>query len=313
MASTDIGEHAPPTSRFRWSALAAVAITVLAWASAFVAIRYVGGSYRPGPLALGRLLVGSLALGVALLLSRRWVAPTRREWALIVLCGLAWFTIYNLALNAAEQRVDAGTTAMLVNVGPILIALFAGLLLGEGFPRWLVIGAFVAFGGAVLVGAATSHTDASDLLGVLLCLAAAVTYAIGVLAQKPVLRRIPALQLTWMACTIGAIGCLPFAPALVDDLAAAPASATGWLLYLGLGPTALAFSTWAYALARMDAGRLGVTTYVVPPITVLLGAVLLGELPPVLAMVGGAVCLIGVGLTRRCTARQPATIRNRTA
>jgi hypothetical protein len=53
MASTDIGEHAPPTSRFRWSALAAVAITVLAWASAFVAIRYVGGSYRPGPLGSG--------------------------------------------------------------------------------------------------------------------------------------------------------------------------------------------------------------------------------------------------------------------
>jgi drug/metabolite transporter (DMT)-like permease len=288
-----------PASRYRWSALASVAITVLAWASAFVAIRAVGASYEPGPLTLGRLLVGSLALGVGLLVTRRWVWPTRREWALIVLCGIAWFGIYNVALNAAEQRIDAGTTAMLVNVGPILIALFAGLLLGEGFPRWLVIGALVAFGGAVLVGAATSNAAESDLLGVLLCLAAAVTYAVGVLAQKPVLRRLPGLQVTWLACTIAAVACVPFAPGLLSELAVAPGVATAGLLYLGVVPTALAFSTWAYALARMDAGRLGVSTYLVPPITILMSAGLLGEVPPLLAIVGGAVCLLGVGLSRR--------------
>lgn len=285
--------------RVRSGALLAVVVTVLAWASAFVAIRAVGVSYDAGPLALGRLLIGALALGAGLLATRRWVAPTPREWALIALCGLAWFAVYNVALNAAEQRVDAGTTAMLVNVGPILIALFAGLLLGEGFPRPLLIGAGVAFSGAVLVGAATADTETADLLGVLLCLVAAVTYAIGVLAQKAVLRRLPALQVVFLSCAIGAVACLGFTPGLLDDLAAAPAAATAGLVYLGLVPTALAFSTWAYALARMDAGRLGVTTYLVPPITIAMSAVLLGELPPVLALVGGAVCLVGVGLSRR--------------
>jgi drug/metabolite transporter (DMT)-like permease len=279
--------------------VAAVVVTVCAWASAFVAIRAVGVSYDPGPLALGRLLVGSLALGAALLLTRRWVAPTAREWGLIALCGIAWFGVYNVALNAAEQQIDAGTAAMAVNVGPILIALFAGWLLGEGFPRWLVVGALIAFSGAFLVGASTAQLDRSDLIGVLLCLVAAVTYAVGVLSQKSVLRRLPALQVTWLACTIGAVACLPFTPALLVDAAAAPAGATAGLLYLGVVPTALAFSTWGYALARMDAGRLGVTTYVVPPITIVMSAVLLGELPPALALVGGAICLVGVAVSRR--------------
>jgi drug/metabolite transporter (DMT)-like permease len=276
-----------------------VAVTVTAWASAFVAIRAVGESYDPGPLALGRLLVGSLALGAGLLVSRRWVAPTRREWALITLCGLAWFAVYNIALNAAEQLVDAGTSAILVNIGPILIALFAGLWLGEGFPRWLVVGALVAFGGTVLVGLSTAGGDRADVLGVVLCIVAAVTYAIGVLAQKPALQRLPGLQVTWLACTIGALACIPFTPGLITDLAAAPVGATAGLVYLGAVPTALAFSTWAYALARMDAGRLGVTTYLAPPIAIAMSAVLLGELPPVLALVGGAICLVGVGLSRR--------------
>lgn len=280
-------------------AVAAAAVTVVAWSSAFVAIRWVGETYDPGPLSLGRLLVGSAALGAMVHLRRCWVAPTRREWALLALCGLAWFAVYNVALNAAEQRVDAGTTAMLVNVGPILIALLAGALLGEGFPRWLLAGAGVAFGGAVLIGAATRQEAAADWLGVLLALVAAGTYAVGVVAQKPVVRRLPALQVTWLACTIGALACLPFLPALVADARSATATATAGVVYLGLVPTAIAFSTWAYALARTDAGRLGVTTYLVPPLTIGMAWLLLGETPAVLALVGGAVCLAGVALSRR--------------
>lgn len=289
-----------------WLALGAVAITVVSWASAFVAIRGVGTSFGAGQLALGRLLIGTLALGLILLVQRKWVKPNRTQWLQILSVGVFWFAIYNVALNAAEQRVDAGTTSMLIQIGPILVAIFAGLLLGEGFPRWLVIGAAIAFSGAVLVGvvtAVTTTTDTTktdaDFLGIALCLVSAATYAIGVLSQKPVLRTIPGLQVTWIACAIGALCTLPFAPALVDDLGTASMQATGGLIYLGLVPTALAFSTWAYALTRMNAGRLGITTYAIPPLTILMGWLLLGEIPHILAVLGGVICLVGVGLSRR--------------
>ncbi|HEX6338531.1 MAG TPA: DMT family transporter [Jiangellaceae bacterium] len=282
-----------------WAALGAVLVTVVAWSSAFVAIRWVGETYDPGPLSLGRLLVGSAVLGLMVRARRGWIRPTRREWGLLLLCGIAWFAVYNVALNAAEQRIDAGTTAMLVNVGPILIAVLAGCLLGEGFPPWLMVGAAVALGGALLIGIATRTAGGADVLGALLALVAATTYAVGVVAQKPVVRRLPALQVTWLACTIGAVACLPFAPGLVTNLAEAPAGATVGVVYLGVVPTAVAFSTWAFALARMDAGRLGVTTYLVPPLTIALAWVLLGEIPPPLAIAGGLVSLVGVGLSRR--------------
>jgi drug/metabolite transporter (DMT)-like permease len=277
----------------------AVAITVTAWASAFVAIRGVRDSFDPGALALGRLLVGSLALGALLIARGSWVRPTRREWCLVALCGAAWFAVYNVALNAAEQRIDAGTAAMLVGVGPILIALLAGLLLGEAFPRWLLIGAGVAFAGAVVIGAATAHTTSSDIVGVALCLGAALAWAVGVLAQKPALRRLPALQVTWMACTVGALACLPFAGQLVRELPDASRGDVLGLTYLGLVPTAIAFCTWAYALSRMPAGRLGVTTYLVPPFTIAVAWPTLGEAPPLLALAGGVLALAGVSLSRR--------------
>ncbi len=284
--------------------LLAAAVTVLLWASAFVAIRHVGADFTPGALSLGRLLVGSVVLGAALLRSGH--APVPRElWPRLLVCGVLWFGVYNVALNAAERRVDAGTAALLVNVGPILIALLAGLLLGEGYPRTLLLGGGVAFAGVVVIALATSSGAGSDLAGVVLCLVAAVAYAGGVVSQKPLLGRLSALQVTWSACTIGAVACLPYLPALVRGLGSAPVSSSGWLVYLGVFPTAVAFTTWAYALARTSAGRMGATTYLVPPVAILLSWLLLGETPPALALLGGLLCLVGVSLTRRTPRAAP--------
>ena len=278
--------------------LVAVAATVLAWASAFVVIRMVGGDYPPGALTLGRLVVGSLALGCVLLVRRDWIRPSAREWLLLAGCGVAWFAVYNVALNAAEIELDAGTTAMLVNIGPILIAVLAGTFLKEGIPPWLIGGAVVSLLGVVLIAVGSAGVSVGSGWGVAFCLLAAVSYAIGVVLQKVVLRRLHALQVTWIACTIGLVACLPFLGELTSAVAAAPLGATLGVVYLGLVPTAIAFTTWAYALARTPAGRLGVTTYIVPPLAILLGWLLIGEVPAILQIVGGVVCLAGVALSR---------------
>jgi drug/metabolite transporter (DMT)-like permease len=277
--------------------LAAIAVTLLAWASAFVAIRRVGAEISPGALTLGRLIIGVLCLGVALLRAG-WVRPTRREWLLVAGCGVAWLALYNVSLNAAERHVDAGTAAMLLNVGPILVAILAGVFLGEGIPAWLIAGAFVALCGVALIGLGGPGGGTVDTSGVLLCLVAAGAYACGVVLQKVALRRLPALQITWIACATGALVCLPFAGQLKRDLAAASLESALGVVYLGAVPTALAFTTWAYALARSDAGRLGATTYIVPPIAILIAWLLLGEAPLPLQLVGGAICLAGVALSR---------------
>jgi drug/metabolite transporter (DMT)-like permease len=123
-----------------------------------------------------------------------------------------------------------------------------------------------------------------------------------VLCQKRALLRLPAAQVTWMGCVIGAIACLPFAWQLLPELAAAPASSILGMVYLGAVPTALAFSTWAFALSRMPAGQLGVTTYAVPTIVVIFGFIFFGEIPGVLAIIGGVLALIGVAISRRRSA-----------
>ncbi|MFW6689799.1 DMT family transporter [Streptomyces sp. MAR4 CNX-425] len=279
-------------------AVAAAAVTVVLWASAFVSIRDAGEHFSPGALALGRLLAGSAALALILVVRREGVPP-RAAWPGIAVSGALWFGVYMVALNWGEQLVDAGTAAMVVNVGPMLIALLSGWLLKEGFPPMLLAGLAVAFAGAVVVGISTSDGGSSSLGGVLLCLLAAATYASGVVSQKPALAHASPLQATAYGCMTGAVLCLPFAGQLAGDLGDAPLSATANMLYLGVFPTALAFTTWAYALARTTAGKMGATTYAVPALVVLMSWAALGEIPEALTLVGGVLCLAGVAVSRR--------------
>ena len=199
-------------------ALVAALITVVLWASAFVGIRAASVDLAPGSLALGRLAVGAISLAV-LVLARGLVRPSRRDFMLVVASGLLWFAFYNVALNAAEQNVDAGTASMLTNMGPILIAHLRRPVPRRGVPAApqrrdrdrlprdpdhrlrLVVGA-----------RARRQRAAGDrpVRG------GRHAYAGGVTLQKPALRALPAAQVTWMACLAGAIACLPFLPSLVS-------------------------------------------------------------------------------------------------
>jgi drug/metabolite transporter (DMT)-like permease len=283
-------------------AAAAATVTVILWASAFVSIRSAGAAYSPGALALGRLLSGALALGVICLIRREGLPP-RSAWRGIAISGVLWFGFYMVVLNWGEQQVDAGTAALVVNIGPLLIALLGTRLLGDAMPPRLLAGMAVSFAGAVTVGLSMSDDGGASVLGVVLCLLAAIAYAAGVVAQKPALASGTPLQVTAFGCFVGAVVCLPFAGQLVSEAADAPASATLNMIYLGVFPTALAFTTWAYALARTTASRMGATTYAVPALVVLMSWLALGEVPGLLTLAGGALCLAGVAVSRSRRAR----------
>ena len=292
-------------------ALIAGLVTVTAWGSAFVGIRAADQTLAPGALALGRLVVSTAILG-GVALARREPLPRRRDLLAIAAYGIAFLGAYSATLNAAERLVDAGTAAMIVNTGPLLITVLAGIFLREGFPPGLLAGCAVAFAGCVVIGLATIQHGARSGPGLALCLVAVLAYSAAVVIQKPVLARVSPFQVTWLGCVAGTVACLPFAPALATEVAQARPAAVGWTIYLGAVPTALGFTTWAFALRRATAGRTASLNYLIPVVAVVLGWAVLGQTPPWLAVAGGALCLLGVYLARRRarpTERSPADPR----
>ncbi|MGP5385273.1 DMT family transporter [Brachybacterium tyrofermentans] len=280
---------APAHPALPW--LAALGV-MLMWASSFLVIRVAGNHFSPGAMALLRMGAAAVALLPLLLLGRVHRPRSGRLWAAVIGWGVAWFAAYIVVLNAAELFLDPATAAMLVNLAPLLVAVASGLLLGEGISVRLLAGMLVAFSGIVLITVGASTGGLSGL-GVVLGLAAALLYAGSVLAQKLLLAHVDSTSMTVIGVLSGALACLPFTPALVTEVSAAPAGAVLGVVYLGMFPTALAFLLWGYALTHTGAGLLSSSSLLVPALTLVLAGLLLGEVPPPLAAAGGVLCLAG--------------------
>lgn len=73
------------------------------------------------------------------------------------------------------------------------------------------------------------------------------------MTQKVVLRRLTPIQTIFFCALIGAVVCTPFAGQLVREVGHGHGGAEGWMVYLGICPTAIGFITWGFALSRTSA------------------------------------------------------------
>jgi drug/metabolite transporter (DMT)-like permease len=279
----------------------ALGTTIILWACAFVGIRAALPAYGPLHLAVLRFLVAALVLGAAAPVLRLRM-PERRDLVRIVLSGLLGITGYNLALNTGELEVSAGAASLLVNTGPIWTALLAQLLLGERLrpAGWAGIG--LGFAGAATIALGT-RSELGVSRGALLVVLAAALLSLYSVVQKPLLARYRPVEATTYAIFAGALGLLPFGWGLPATLLAAPLPATLAVIFLGVGPAALAYVAWAAVLARLPAARAAGFLYLVPPTALLVAWLWLGEVPASAALIGGAIALAGVALVARAGKR----------
>jgi drug/metabolite transporter (DMT)-like permease len=274
----------------------AIALCLSTWATAFVGARYALRWYSPGPAALARFVAASAGFAlVAFVLRgrRRW--PPRADLPRLLLSGTVGNAIYHLSLNEGQRVVPAAVAAVLVALSPIFTALLARAFLHErvGARGWA--GIAVSFAGTALI--ASRHgtlLDFEPAAGWVLVAAAAQAAAF--ILVKPPLARASPLTVTAVTVWAGTATLMVFAPDLWAAAHAAPLAATLTLLYLGLLPGVVGALCFAYVLARVPASRAAPLLYAVPPFTLVLGWLLLGETATATAIAGGIVALAGVAL-----------------
>jgi drug/metabolite transporter (DMT)-like permease len=282
----------------------AVAVTVVLWASAFAAIRVALEAFGVFELALLRLALASIALlGVAPFVGLR--RPPTRDLPRIIALGITGMTGYQLLLNAGEQTVTPGTASILVNTGPIFVALLATRFLDERLSNRAWLGVGLGFTGALLI-AVTSGGGLSLSLGALLVLSAAVAQASYFVLQKPLLETYTSFEVTTYAMVAGALVLLPFVGSVSDALSNASGEALGALAFLAFGASALGFFAWAFATARLQVSRAASALYAVPVVAILVAWVWLDQLPAIFAVAGGFIAIVGVGLTNTGRIQPPA-------
>jgi drug/metabolite transporter (DMT)-like permease len=276
------------------SVAGAALITVLFWGSAFAGIRAGLHSYAPAQLALLRFLSASAVLSVYALITRMRL-PALRDVPLVLLLGLLGFAFYNIALNIGELKIPSGPAAVLIQTLPIWTALAAIIFLGERLRLWGWAGIGVSFAGVVVIGLGKGSGFGLNWGAGLILLASLSASAYNII-QKSMLGRYRPVDITTWAIWAGTLMLLPFFPGLVGQVRAASLADTLAVVYLGIGPAALAYATWAIVLSRLPASRASSLLFAVPVVAFLVGWVWLGEAPGLIDIAGGVLAMGGVAL-----------------
>jgi drug/metabolite transporter (DMT)-like permease len=285
-------EPPPVPHHPRLGVAAALAGTVLLWASLFVATRAALPAYGPGHLMLLRFLLASLTLGAVAVVNRPRL-PRRADVPALVASGLLGITLCNLGMTYGTQTITAGSASMLASLGPVFAALLATLFLHERLRLWGWVGIAVSFGGVATIALGEGGGVRLELGAALLALGA-LAQGISFVVQKAVVGRYGPVALISYTIWFGTLPMLVFAPGLLDTITAAPIDATLGVIYLGVVAGALAQCIWAYALSQIPASRASSYLYLIPGLAIVLGWAFLGELPTMLSLVGGAMTLAGV-------------------
>lgn len=286
----------PTRSARRFDPVTALALgaTILGWASAFAAIRV--GLTAFGALELGALRFAIAALPCAvLLLALRPAMPTRREFVRIALRGFICVSLYTVLLNIAEQTISSGPASFIVNVAPILTALWAIALLGERFGPAAWLGTALSFAGVGLVAVSDDHGFTFNI-GAVFAVGAAFCTSVDAVIQKPLFQRHRALAVSAWSMIFAALFLTPGLPHAVAQFAAAPADARIAVVYLGIVPSFIAYGAWSVTVSRFPASRAANFLYCIPPTATLMGFLWLGEAPAWLGIAGGAMALAGVAV-----------------
>jgi drug/metabolite transporter (DMT)-like permease len=274
------------------TAISAVIITILIWASAFPAIRAGLEAFGPVELGAARFAIAGIPAALYLLITRPgW--PRGGEIWRILIGGVFFVALYTVLLNIGEQTVSAGAAAFIINVNPIITAIFAMLLLNETFTGRAWLGTAISFAGIGLIALGEGEGLRIDL-GALFVFGAALCNTITTIAQKPLFKQHRPVTVAAWNIVIGALILTPAMPSAAMQIPQASTEALLATIYLGLGPSMIAYATYSVMLSKFPASRASNFLYSVPPISTLLGFLWLGEVPTLFAVIGGIMALLGV-------------------
>jgi drug/metabolite transporter (DMT)-like permease len=274
------------------------------WGASYLLIKIALDGLNASVIVFARLALATAILYFAVRVLTDWERAStfaRRHPGQIAVLGLLSITFPFMLITYGETQISSGLTGILVAPGPLFVAAFAPFLdPTEKVDRRGAIGLSVGFGGVVLLLGIDTVGDLGEFLGALAVLGAALSYGLGALYAKKRFTGagVPPLVMSFFSCAAASLMTLP--PAIATLPGASPdLGEIAAVVSLGVVGTALAFVLYYTLIAETGAGRALLIGYMIPPVALAYGAMLLDEEVTAAAIGGLVLILAGVALAGR--------------
>lgn len=280
------------TSATDWLLLIVPAVI---WGASFLFIAEGLEAIGPNGVTFVRILVGfaTLAMFPA---TRKPIE--RRDWKAVALLGLVWFAFPLSMFPHAELRVSSALAGMLNGAVPLFTAIIASALARRFPSRGILVGLGVGLTGVMLIAMPSLGEGRTSGIGVLLILAAVLSYGFALPIAQPLQKKYGALPVIWRAQAVALVLTAPFG---LPDIPRAHWSVIPVLSLLALGAlgTGIAFVVMTTAAGRLGATKASGAVFLTPGVALLLGVLLRGERVAWISVVGCAVAVAGAWIMRR--------------
>lgn len=292
-----------PASDSPGISLLPIAAFCFLWSSAFAAAKIAVRDCPPLTLLTIRFLIaGALMLGLAAA-SGRWKLPSGRDLAALVLLGALNNALYLGLSWSGMTTVSSAFTAVLISTNPLLIGVLAGPLLGERLSWRKLLGLCLGLAGVALVLRSRLTGMQEDLHGTLLVTGGLVALVAGTLLYKMLKPTSGLWASTGIQSLAGAAALLPFALATENLGDARLTSSLIWsMAYMIVAVSMGGYYLWFMILGRASATSASALHFLMPPLGLLFGWVVLREPVSWLDLLGIVPIAFGIWLATRRTA-----------
>jgi drug/metabolite transporter (DMT)-like permease len=279
----------------------ALAIAILLWGTSYSLVKMIL-EVPPITIALFRVAISLLLLIPLALYKNRGLRSVFSNWKTLLALGITGIVGYQVLQNFGLVMTSASDSGVLLNTDPIFIAILSLYFLKEKISRYKAIGIAVAFAGVsviVLRGGLSLSSNIASIVGDILALSAAFSWAIYSVHGKKVIEKINPYDIAAYSALFGFLALIPLAVGF-EHITLALATTT-WLilLFLGLGASGAAYLLWFVVLEESNASDAGIAIFFTPLLAVTVASLFLGEQISALFVIGTALVLFGVFLATR--------------
>jgi len=263
------------------------------WSSAFTSARIIVADAPPiTTLAIRFVISGLLGIAIAAMLGQK-ISLTRGQWISVVVFGISQNALY-LGLNfVAMQWVEAGFASIIASSMPLIVAALGWAVFRDKLTPLSLAGLVMGFAGVALI-MGTRISGGVDIIGVALCVIAALALAVATLTVRTASGGGNLLMVVGLQMIVGAIVLAPFGIAFETFEVTWSWQLVAAFIYTTLIPGLAATWVWFALVGRIGPVRASTFHFLNPFFGVTIAALLLGEQLGPLDVLGVAIVTLGI-------------------